>query len=332
LATIKDVAVRAGVSIATVSRVLNNKGSCSQETAKRVRTAVLELEYTVNRTAKSLKTGLTGTIGVVVREACLLGSPGIIGSSLHTFQEDGVAVEVILNADMKNCVTLLSEGKYDGLLLVDTPRDESSLGKLIQAGGNIVFLGGDLEREDVNLVQIDYFGGGYQATKELINFGHNQILFLEDNPDQNFTREIKRGYLFALDENGIQYKEELLFRNRDVSIEMETLGYGAVKTFAEGSSFSAILSTDDRIACGALCAAREYSLRVPEELSIIGFGDRAGSKYLTPPLSTVRLPNSQMAELGAEILINNIRKRDGIVKRVALQTQLVRRNTIAKKA
>jgi LacI family transcriptional regulator len=233
---------------------------------------------------------------------------------------------------MKSCVTLLNEGKYDGLLLVDPPRDESSLGKLIQSGGNVVFLGGDLEREDVNIVQIDLFGGGYQATKELINHGHTQILFIEDNPELNITQEIKRGYLFALDENGIQYKEELLFQNRDMSIEKESLGYRAVETLREGRFFSAILTTDDRVACGALYAAKEHSLQVPEDLSLIGFGDRAGSKYLTPSLSTVKLPNTQMAELGAEILINNIRRKDSIVKRVALQTQMVKRDTISKKA
>ncbi len=332
MTTIKDVAVQAGVSIATVSRVLNDKGSVTTETEKRVRTAIRELGYAVNLTAKSLKTGLTGTIGVVVWEDCLLGSPGTIGSSIKTFQEDGFAVEVILNVDMKSCITLLKEGKYDGLLLVDPRREESSLRKLIQSGANIVFLGGDFEREDANRVQIDYFGGGYQATKELINYGHTQILFIEDNPELNSTQEIKRGYLFALDENGIQYKEELLIRNRDSSTEKESLGYGAVKSLAEGRLFSAILTTDDRVAWGALCAAKEHSLRVPEDLSLIGFGDRAGSKYLSPPLSTVKLPNTQMAELGAEILINNIKRKDSIVKRVALQTQIVKRNTIAKKA
>jgi DNA-binding LacI/PurR family transcriptional regulator len=168
-----------------------------------------------------------------------------------------------------------------------------------------------------------------------------------------------RGYLFALDERGIQYREELTgpvggspareagqypggaapdpgripdpARNPG-SLERE--GYEAVKRASGGGEpfapFSAVLATDDRIAYGALRALEENGLRVPEDRSVVGFGDADPSAYLHRPLTTVDVPFEQMGELGAEILVNNILRRDEIVKRVKLKVHLTRRATTAK--
>jgi len=333
MATVKDVAERAGVSIATVSRVLNKKGRYTKATEQKVYEAVQELKYTVNLTAKSLKTGLTGTIGILVNEYYLLSCPEILEAAIKMLKTQRFSIEIVLNATLEDSITLFGEGKYDGLLLIESSRDDRSLRTLIETKQNFVLLGGDTAREDVNLVEIDYFQGGYITTKQLISLGHTHILFIEDNPELYFTQEIKRGFLFALDENGIQYKKDLLIHgNGELPYKKEFLGYSTVKALLNKNTFSAVLTTDDRIACAVLRAASEEGSKVPDHISVIGFGDLNQSEFLLPPLTTVKTPTSQMGELGAEILVNNIKRQDNIVKRVKLKTHLVKRNTLARRS
>jgi DNA-binding LacI/PurR family transcriptional regulator len=331
MATIKDVAVQAGVSIATVSRVLNHTGTYTKETEKKVLRAVENLGYRINLTARSLKTGHTGTIGIAVTQSCLMETPAIIHSALRVLQQQGFSVEIILDAPLEACVSLLKEGRQDGLLLIDMRRDEASLRRLMHTEYSFVFLGGETDREDVNLVEIDIFGGGYTATKHLIAAGHRDILFIEDNTELPYTQEIKRGYLFALDENGISYKEELLIPSSGSNTEKERSGYDAVRTGRKDGRYSAVLTTSDHIAFGVLSAARDSGIAVPEQLSVTGFGNLPQSAYCNPGLTSVKVPYAQQGELGAEILVNNIRRRDSIVKRVRLQTQLIERRTVARK-
>ncbi len=330
--TIRDVAKKSGVSIATVSRVINKKGKYREETERKVYRAIKELGYTVNITAKNLKTGSTGTIGIVTKEFRIIHNPELINTSVKVLTLHGFSVEIKLNKSLNDCLTLLNEGRFDGLLITDIDKDEIALKSLIDSGRKFVLLGGDIEREDANIVEIDYFQGGYIATKKLIKMGHTEILFIEDNRELFFTQEIKRGYLFALDENGIQYKETLIKQGEiNSSYSREFFGYSITKRSIKDENFSAVLATDDKIAYGSLKAITETGIRVPENRSIIGFGDLSSSKYLSPPLTTVRLPVSQMGELGSEILVNNIKREDSIIKSVKLKVQLVERGTISKR-
>ena len=242
------------------------------------------------------------------------------------------SLEIILDSNLSDCSRLLSEGKFDGLLITDANVEPGGLRELIERAGDLVFLGGDIEREDVNLVEIDYFQGGYLATNQLISLGHTDILLVEDNTSQFFTQEIKRGYLFSLDENGIQYKEPLIVRGESPKAAVrETIGFTAVKQSFREVSFSAVLTTDDKIAYGALKAIREEGLRVPEDVSVIGFGNMSPSEYIVPRLSTIEIPISQMGELGAEILLNNITRKDRIIKRVKLKIQMIDRKSMSTK-
>ncbi len=328
MTTIRDVAEKAGVSIATVSRVLNKKGSYTGATEENVFQAARELGYTTNLTAKSLKTGRTGNIGIAIKPFYFLNLPQILEAAMTVFHEQMFTTEVLANIELSECSARFREGRFDGLLLVEPKRDDRSLKELIEMKKNFVLLGGETGREDVNLIEIDYFQGGYSATKLLLSLGHRNILFIDDNPNLYFTQEIKRGFLFALDENGLQYSEDLLISSSTaVLYDRELFGYRKLTEYLRSALFTAVLTTDDRVASGVLKAAREAGIAVPEKLSIIGFGDMSHSAYLFPPLTTVRSPAAQMGELGAEILLNNIRRNDGVVKRVKLKTQLIMRKT-----
>jgi LacI family transcriptional regulator len=332
MVTIKDVAARAQVSIATVSRILNKKGKSSDSTEKKVRKAAEELGYTVNLTARSLKTGFTGTIGIVLSEYSLLHFPELLRSATNVLKLNNYNLEVLLKTTLEDYVRLLRGGNLDGMLIENYENDDIAPAQLIKSKGNFVFMGAGTEREDVNLVEIDYFQGGYVATQQMLNLGHTDILFIEDNEELFFSQEIKRGYLFALDENGIQYKESLLARRLGgFQTSREVLGFQTVKKLIKETTFSAILTIDDKLAYGALKAVIESGLKVPRDVSIVGFGNCSSSEFVTPPLTTVETPFSQMGELGAEILVNNILRKDNIVKRVKLKVQLIQRKTLAKK-
>jgi DNA-binding LacI/PurR family transcriptional regulator len=330
MATIRDVAARAGVSIATVSRVLNGRGTCTPETKLKVQRAARELTYTVNRTARSLKTGRTATVALLLHDNRLLENPEIVATLCRVVQAQGCMVELLLDGDLEAAVVLSGGGRHDGLLLLDVPRNEAALGTLVKTGQRFVLLDGESDREDVNLVEIDHFGAAYAVTSELIARGHRDILFVEDNTDLHYTQELKRGYLFALDEQGIAYRDELLIHNSDSTIEKEVLGHEALHVLGRESGYTAVLSTHDRIAFGVLSMARELDLGIPGDLSVIGYGNTALSAHGNPALTTVTVPFRQLAELGAEILMNSISREDSIVKRVTLQAQLVHRDTLGK--
>lgn len=332
MSTIKDVATKSGVSIATVSRVLNKKGHYTKETEEKVWNAIRELNYTVHAAAKSLKTGLTGTVGIIIEDFYIIRFPELISNAVSTLNTHGLSAEILRRNLPGECSVLMHEGKFDGLLMIYSLRDDATLRRLTQEGVNFVIVGGDTELEDVNLVEVDYFQGGYEATKQLISMGHENILFIEDNPRLYYTQEIKRGYLFALDEYGIQFTEELIQQGSDpFPLNKESEGYRAIATKSSYHSFTAVLTTDDRIAWGVVKAAFDCNINIPKNLSVIGFGDLSGSAYINPPLSTVNTPAGEMGELGAEILAGNIRRRDSVIKRVKLKTRLILRETTAKR-
>jgi LacI family transcriptional regulator len=332
MATIRDVAKHADVSIATVSRVINGKGKYSRHTEQKVKKAIDELGYTANVIAKKLKTGTTGSIGLVTSEFRFLYSPQLISSSIKKLAANGFSVDIVLDRSLSDCAVLFNEGRYDGLLITDARRDEYALKQLIESDRRFVLLGGNIEREDVNLVEIDFFLGGYIATKKLIKAGHTRILFIDGSLQSYSAGEIRRGYLFALDEHGIGYSQELL--KNDLNNELasgEKLGYEILKDVIKSSPFSAVFATDDRIAYGAIKGTRDRGMEVPDDCSVMGFGNLSPSAYTIPPLTTVEVPLEQMAELGAEILVNNIRREDSIVKSVKLKPQLIERSSLAKK-
>jgi LacI family transcriptional regulator len=328
MATIRDVAIRASVSIATVSRVLNNKGKYALKTAKIVQKAAEELGYIPNLTAKSLKTGSSGTIAFVIHDYFLVNYPIILASALNILNAQGFGVEVLTHIGLEGCIRLVRTGKIDGLLIAGIKNEEHALSALVNCGSHFVILGDGVEREDVNVVEVDYFQGGYIATQHLINLGHQSILFIEDNPQLTFTQEIKRGYLFALDENGIQYKEHLLVPGDMLQGEQGGYRFGIGEKEA---GVSAMLTTDDRIAIKMIRALNEGGQSVPGDVTVVGFGDLSVSRYFDPPLTSVETPLSQMAELGAEILVNNIKRKDSIVKRVKLMVRFIARETHAKR-
>jgi len=330
VATIHDVAKIAGVSIATVSRVLNKKGKYSRQTEQRVLQAVDKLNFSANKTARSLKTGIRGSVGTVMHEYHIIHNPQLLRSIITSAASMGFNVEILLNKKMCECVPLIMESRYDGLLIIDSDGDEKSLKSMVDRRNNVVFLGGDITREDVNLVEIDFFQGGYIGTKMLIQSGHRDILFIGDDPTLYFTQEIKRGYLLALDEHGMQFNKELIIAGQPYQ-PGELLGYSTLFDIFNRYYFTAVITTDADIALGVLKAAEKKGIKIPDEVSLLSFGDNEKTAYFIPSLTTIDIPYRQMGELATQILVNSIKKKDTIVKQVKLKVQLSERDSVSRK-
>ncbi|RKY00450.1 MAG: hypothetical protein DRP54_05455 [Spirochaetes bacterium] len=328
--TIKDVAKRAGVSIATVSRVLNNKGNPTEKVKKRVLEAAKAVGYTTNIMARSLKSGSTSTICIFTPSYYLVNMPELIQSTCKMAQRSNYYTELILDADPNSITSLLKMGKYDGAIIVD-PKNTSFLREIAKININFVIIGNDIDREDINTVDIDYFQGGYISTEKLISLGHKNILLLLDHPHNTITKEFRRGYLLSLDENGIQYSEDLIITPADKDLlNLEEFGYESIMNTIKTLSFTAVLSSSKRIAVGALNALNKIGLKIPNDVSFISLGNSNMLRCTFPEVSIIVAPFEQMGELGTEVLLNNITRQDSIIKKIKLQVQFIDRGSTAR--
>ena len=322
--TIVDVAREAGVSYATVSRVINNKGYINPETREKVLRAVTKLGYVVNQQARSLAGGRSQVVGLVVRD---LGT-SYIGEIIHGIDEElaNASYDLMLYTTHRRkirestYVATLTQGLADGLLLV-LPREP---GAYIET----------LRRRGFPYVLIDHQGidetgpsvgatnrrGGYDATRYLIELGHRRIGFITGSLDLGCSIDRMAGYHAALTEFGLPTDPGLI-REGDF---MQPAGYtGARELLALPHRPTAIFASNDVSAFGVMEAARDCGLRIPEDISIVGFDDIPQASHVNPPLTTVRQPLEQMGRVATRMLLETIADRQRPAARVELPTELV---------
>lgn len=324
MVTIRDVAREAGVSIATVSRILNNKGSHSDAVVKKVLNAAEKLNYAINVNGKRLKTGIKNTIGIILPEYFLYTYPNMLATLINEIYARSFYPELNLNLDLDQCFHLLRSGRYDGVIVVEPENQERIIHNIIKEEYHTVFLGGDISREDINFVEIDYFQAGYLAAKRLIKANHSNIMFLTDNRPLNIFAEIKRGYLFAHDEYGIQYYEEFIIDRSQLEESSEDLKEKIDRT-------TAIFSIDHKLSQLLIKILLKLNKKIPEDLSFITCGDDFNTETIFPELTTVIIPVEQAVSLAAEILTREILTGDRIIKRVKLMAQIKEKGSVLKR-
>lgn len=304
-ATIRDVAKRAGVGVATVSRVLNNSGLVSASARQQVLEAVAALNYVPNPTARRLSLGKTFTIAVIVpfftRPSFverLRGIDSIFGDSRYDM--------IVMNVE-----TVAKRNKYfaevprpdrvDGVIIVTlTPNDEEV--QTFKAAQVPVILV-DTHHPGLPSVMEDSVLGGRQATQHLIDLGHTRIAYISDVLDDVFSDTAAslsryRGYLQALEAAGIPLREDYVKQGRHSREEARRC---AVDLFALGDRPTAIFAASDTQAIGVMEAARDAGLRVPEDVSVIGYDDLEVASYLG--LTTMRQSLYESGKRGAELLL-----------------------------
>jgi DNA-binding LacI/PurR family transcriptional regulator len=303
--SIKDIARAANVSHSTVSRALSNSSLVNSETAEKIKRIARESNFRVSAVGRSLATGRTNSIGVVVTT---IADPFV--AEVVTAVEDTANARrysVILASSKSDperemkVVQSFEERRVDGILVVGSRVGSVYIPVLSEMKIPIVLINSQHPGEFIYSVTIDNAGGGRAATRFLIQLGHKRIAYIGDRAGAQCTTTRLAGYQQALEKAGIPFRPELIARG-DSSPE------GGLQVTEQLLSLAhpptAIFCYNDMMAVGALNAVHQRRLRVPEDISIIGFDDVAIASYTFPPLTTVRQPKHEMGRMATEILLN----------------------------
>jgi LacI family transcriptional regulator len=293
--TIKDVARAAGVSVATVSRALNGAENVTPDTRQRVQAAALQLRFTPSSAARSLITRRTHTVGALLPDlfgeyfselirgvdlkARARGLHLLVSSSHGDALEAGSALRAL-------------HGRVDGLLLMSPHIDTASLAANLPQGLPVVLINTRLPEDGLSSFAVDNHGGAFAMTRHLISRGHRQVAFI-GGPDKNYeAQERLRGYRSALAEL-LPGAPELVLPG-DFTEESGWRAGSEIATLAQRPT--AVFCGNDMMAIGCLAALAEAGVRVPHDIALAGFDDIPIARYVTPPLTTVRV---RIAELGS---------------------------------
>jgi LacI family transcriptional regulator len=299
VATIKDVAREAGVSVATVSRVFNDSGPVSDETRQRIREAAALLRYVPNGVARSLITSKTHTLGVLLPDLYGEFFSEVIRGMDHAAQRSGYHLIVSSSHDAKQEIEkaiLAMRGRVDGLIAMSPHLDAASLIANVPSTLPIVLLNCALPGDGYDALTIENRNGAYAMVRHLISLGHRSIAMITGGSGNYDALERLRGYRKAMRDAGIEPPNEWELPG-DFS---EVSGYRAVATLlALNPRPTALFAANDSMAIGALSALREVGLRVPEDIAVAGFDDIPLARYMSPPLTSVHV---DIAELGAQAI------------------------------
>jgi LacI family transcriptional regulator len=305
--TIKDIAKQAGVSVATVSYVINKSRFVSEELTGRVLEAIEELGYSPNAIARSLRQKSTKMIGLIVPDSSNPFFAEIAKGVEDAGYESGYSVILCnSNASIERelvYLNLLHSKRVEGIIFFATTTQVEQIHPFVKAGIPVVIFYRDMAGVDVDTFRIDNFHAGYLATEYLIRLGHNQIACIQPASPATPSGLRVEGYKHALKEAGLAWNEKLMPRGDN----RVSGGKAAAEVLAKGGqSFSAIFSTNDAMAIGAIRTLREFGYQVPDQVSIVGVDDIILASYTEPPLTTVAQPKYQAGCQAVQFLIQRI--------------------------
>lgn len=328
--TINDVARVAGVSTTTVSHVINETRYVSEELVERVNKAISELNYKPSNLARSLRTRSSGTIGIVIPDNTNPFFAEVVrGIEDYCFKEGYSAF--LCNSDGMpekeyHYLNLLREKSVDGLVLVSAGEDEDSQEWLSKNDTPFVVIDREVQVERADKVLVDNYSGGLTATRHLIELGHRSIGCITGPSQLTPSWQRLKGYTDALINEGLDVRDELIIPGNFRSDSGHTALERLMKL--EGKP-TAIFACNDIMAIGAISAARELQITIPEDLSIIGFDDIALASLMVPQLTTIAQPKRLLGETGAKLLLQKIRNESEGSEEVVLQPELVVRQSTA---
>ncbi|HYO79578.1 MAG TPA: LacI family DNA-binding transcriptional regulator [Thermoanaerobaculia bacterium] len=306
VATIRDVAARAGVSVATVSRTLNGVGPVTDDTSKRVLAAVRALRYVPHAAARSLSIRRSHTLGVLLPEVHGEFFSEVIRGIDVAARARGYHILVSSShADAQEMSSVLRalRGRVDGLIVMSPDVELGPLSRALAGDTPVVLLNSATTARAT--IRIDNYTGAHSMTDHLLSLGHEHIAFIT-GPERNAdAAERRRGYRAALEA-----------RTKRLPIEIEgdfteEAGYRAVpRILASNARPTAIFAANDSMAIGALRALREAAIVVPDGMTLAGFDDIPMARYLTPQLTTVGVDIAEMGRRAVEYLVSSLEESD----------------------
>lgn len=328
MATIEEVSRLANVSPATVSRVMNNTARVTEETRKRVMTAVDALNYQPDAFARGLVTKRSGGVGVTVNH---LSSPYygtviegiesvITEAGMHLLVSGGNAETTSERA----AVEFLRQRRADALIVQVEATPEAVLYEWASQGTPLVVFGHFIPELAEQCVYLDNEAGGRMATHHLIEHGHTRIAHITGPLSIQDSRARLQGYRLAHEAAGLPFDEDLV-----VSADYREEGgkRAATRLLGRRLGFTALFAGNDQMAAGVIDALDEAGLRVPEDISVVGYDDLFFARYLRPKLTTVRQPLLAMGKAAAHVALALLRGEKTDVTRM-FQPELVSRQSV----
>jgi LacI family transcriptional regulator len=323
--SIKDVAAKAGVSIATVSHVLNGTRSTRTETRERVLEAIQELGYSQNQAARNLARGRSSLLGLIISDIRNPFFPEVTAG----FQDQAIAHAMdalVLNTNYDaerslKAVKRLVGLQVPGVAVLTSQIDPAVAGMLPQAGVAAVYL--DLGRvaRNISNIVVDYEHGISEALDHLAKLGHKRIGYIGGPLQLPSAQRRKKAFMDSAIQMGIE-------PNRAIDADFTVKGgYFACGRLFEGNRPTAIVTGNDLTAIGVLHRAYDDNLRVPEDLSVVGFDDILFSEYTQPALTTVAVPRAEIGRVAFQALWAMINDPDQAGREYRVDTRLVARQS-----
>ena len=313
--TIKDVAKNCGVSVSTVSRVLNQHPDVSEEVRQRVLDEVERSGYIPNNSARDLVKSRSDAIGVVVRGTGNLFFASVLKTVSDEIERYGYTMVLhFIGSDadeIKAGAILEREKKLQGLLFLGgrfdyTPAELSMIGIPYVCCSYTNYFG-DLDEKDYSSVSIDDFATAYKATEELIRRGHRRIAAIIPSRNDRSISELRyHGFLKALEDHGIQADESLI-EETGGCFEMPETYEGVCRLLKRTEDFTAMFLLSDTTAMAGMKALEDHGKRVPEDVSVIAIDGLNVSEYAIPTLTTLIQPAEEMGQESVRILMNMLK-------------------------
>jgi LacI family transcriptional regulator len=326
--TIRDVARAAGVSVATVSRVFNASGPVKEETQRRIREVALALRYSPNGAARSLTTNRTSTLGVLLPDLYGEFFSEVIRGVDQTAQEHGYHILVSgshnVPSEIAAALTAM-RGRVDGVVIMSPAIDASTLAENLPATLPVVLLNCAVQGTEFDALGIDNFGGAHSMVRHLVASGRRRIAMIRGDAGNADADARAEGYRAALREAGIEHRPEWEIAGDF----LEQSGFTAAEQLLGMSPRpDAIFAANDSMAIGAMSALQAAGCRVPDDMAVAGFDDIPIARYMTPPLTTVRIDIAGLGARAVRALVHAVGSKNAHDRRQEiLPAELVVRGT-----
>jgi LacI family transcriptional regulator len=327
--SLKDVAKLAGVGLGTASRVLNNHPSVTEETRKVVQEAMKELSYQPNAIARSLKMNSTMTVGILIPDISSAFFPEIVRGIEDIANQCQYNI-ILSNTDLdfdkeKDALNMFHEKKVDGVLFISNTVSSSAMEKFKEMNIPVVLVATRDKEGVLPSVTIDNEKAAYEAVDYLCRLGHKKIAMIAglfDDPNAGIPR--LQGYIRALSENGLRFDKDLI-QQGDYGYKS---GYDSIRELLDKNIVpTAVFAASDLMAIGASRAMLERGLRIPEDISIIGFDGVEAAEFFYPAITTMSQPRYEMGAEGMRLLTKLMNKEEIEEKNVLLEFELIERES-----
>jgi len=334
--SIKDVAKEAGVSISTISNALNNSRYVKKETKEKILEIVRNLNYTPNLIARGLKTKSTRTIAVIVPDISNQFFAQVIKGVEEIARQRKYNVLLVCTyydvVEEKQSMEILRKQFVDGFMLISGYNSYDHISKLNNVKVPIVVADRELENIKVPSVLIDNFNATREAVGYLYRLGHRKIGYISYTYDNQTTVEKRfKGYCKGLEENKLIFDPDIVVTSKALRLNELQGSREAVKKILSSKNIpSAIMNASDFIAVGVIRSLKELKIKIPEEISVMGFDNILMSFYTDPLLTTIKQPKKQMGTTAMNLLLDIIERKRVKHKNIILPSELIERQSVAK--